>query len=156
MATSPQPADPPLSLEPVVGWRAWRLRRVGGVLTLVSLTRDDRWAPNDAMEATCPRHRDGPTEGCSCGLYAASSPRNLAHSGVLGMDICVVGAIAMWGTVVEHARGARSQYAYPARLRLVCGRCLQAGAGAVDPTGVLETGGASTALCAEHGRGTTR
>ena len=42
MATSPQPADPPLSLEPVVGWRAWRLRRVGGVLTLVSLTRDDR------------------------------------------------------------------------------------------------------------------
>jgi len=154
MATSPQPADPPLSLEPVVGWRAWRLRRVGGVLTLVSLTRDDRWAPNDAMEATCPRHR-APTQGCSCGLYAASSARNLAHSGVLGMDICVVGAIAMWGTVVEHARGARSQYAYPARLRLVCGRCLSAGAGAVDPRSVAESDGWLSAVCAKHRKGIT-
>jgi hypothetical protein len=56
----------------------------------------------------------------------------------------------MWGTVVEHARGARSRFAYPARLRLVCGPCLAAGAGAVDPVTVVDTGGSLTALCARH------
>ena len=64
----------------------------------------------------------------------------------------MVGAIAMWGTVVEHQRGARSRFAYPARLRLVCGPCLHAGAGAVDPLTVVDRGGTLTALCSTHGR----
>jgi hypothetical protein len=51
--------------------------------------------------------------------------------------IGVIGAIAMWGTVIEHARGARSEFAYPARLRLVCSQCLQAGS-IVDPVTVAE------------------
>jgi hypothetical protein len=62
---------------------------------------------------------------------------NLAASGVFGRGVGVVGAIAMWGRVIEHARGARSEYAYPARLRLVCGPCLEQGQ-IVDPISVVE------------------
>jgi hypothetical protein len=62
---------------------------------------------------------------------------NLAASGVFKRGVGVVGAIAMWGRVIEHARGARSEYAYPARLRLVCGPCLEQGQ-IVDPTSVVE------------------
>jgi hypothetical protein len=148
MATSPRPADPPLSLEPVVGWRIWRLERVNGVLKLGSVTRPDIWPPNRSMRARCFRHQ-GPSVGCTCGLYAASSPENLARSGMLTAASCVVGAIAMWGTVVEHARGARSQYAYPARLRLVCGECLAAGMGAVDPV-IVAGAGPLLAVCERH------
>ncbi len=152
MATSPQPADPPLSLEPVLGWRAWRLQRIGGVLTLLSLTRPDGWPPGEAMKATCALHHEStvPSRGCMCGLYAAATPKDLARSGILGVGTCVVGAIAMWGTVVEHQRGARSRLAYPARLRLVCGQCLYMAEGAVDPTSVIDSGGAFTAVCARH------
>jgi hypothetical protein len=151
MTTSPQPADPPLSLEPVLGWRLWRLQRSDGVLRLGSVTRPDVWPPGEIMRARCPRDDDaGPAVGCSCGLYAASSPENLARSGMLDAVTCVVGAIAMWGTVVEHERGARSRFAYPARLRLVCGVCLTAGAGAVDPVVVVEAGGSLVAVCGEH------
>ena len=148
MATSPQPADPPLSLEPVLGWRLWRLERVGGVPTLRSVTRSDLWQPREVMEATCP-HR-GLTAVCRCGLYAAASPQDLAQTGMANPETCVVGAIAMWGTVVEHTRGARSRYAYPARLRLVCGTCLAAGAGAVDPVVVTDAGDGMTAACLRH------
>jgi hypothetical protein len=35
----------------------------------------------------------------------------------------VLGTVAMWGRVVEHAAGYRAEYAYPQRLRLVCFIC---------------------------------
>jgi hypothetical protein len=157
MVTSPLSADPPLSLEPVLGWRAWRLQRIGGVLTLCSLTRPDGWPPKEPMDAKCANHRGTsvPSEGCTCGLYAAATPEDLGRSRILNPGTCVVGAIAMWGTVVEHDRGARSRFAYPARLRLVCGPCLAAGAGAVEPKGVIDNGSALTAVCARHRKGIT-
>ncbi len=152
METSPLSADPPLSIEPVAGWRVWRLHRRAGVLTLVSVMRPDAWPPKEVMEAACMVHRGAaaPNHACSCGLYAASSPEDLALSGVFRPETCVMGAVAMWGRVVEHSRGARSRFGYPARLRLVCGPCLAAGAGAVDPTAVLGTGGELNAVCRRH------
>ena len=98
-------------------------------------------------------HRDRiPGRSCSCGVYAASTPEGLARAGVLTESVGVVGVIAMWGTVIEHDRGARAQLAYPARLRLICGPCLQQGRGAVDPAVVIGSG-TSLALCARHAIG---
>jgi hypothetical protein len=57
----------------------------------------------------------------------------------------------MWGRVVEHTRGSRSRFAYPARLRLACGPCLAAGDGVVAPTVVAGIGEELTALCGRHG-----
>ena len=62
----------------------------------------------------------------------------------------VVGAIAMWGRVVEHGRGARSEFAYPARLRLVCGTCLAEGSGAVPPVQVAESASGLVPYCRKH------
>ena len=119
--TSP---EPPFSIEPVVGWRVWRLVRIRGRLALRSIAHDVVWKPDQVMHATCGRSSVGhrsPGDGCTCGLYATSTPEALARAGVFNPAIGVVGAIAMWGRVVEHARGARSELAYPARLRLGCG-----------------------------------
>jgi hypothetical protein len=64
----------------------------------------------------------------------------------------VVGAVAMWGTVVEHVRGARAEISYPARLRLACAPCLAAGRGAVEPTFVVGTE-QLVAVCLRHAFG---
>jgi hypothetical protein len=148
--TSPEPL---FSIEPVLGWRVWRLTRIRGRLVLRSITHDSMWMPDEAMHASCPRisarHRS-PGDGCTCGLYAASSPEALARAGVFSTATGVVGAIAMWGLVVEHGRGARSEFAYPARLRLVCGSCLARGSGAVAPVQVLESGGGLIPVCRKH------
>ena len=86
MTNPPVDVDPPLSLEPVVGWRAWGLDRVGGELSLRSVTRPDHWPAREAMVARCLQHRAGtvPDWHCTCGLYAVASPEHLARSGVLG------------------------------------------------------------------------
>lgn len=145
----------PLSIEPVVGWRAWRLRSVDGGLRLVSLTRSDQWPAGEPMRAGCTGHPGAgvPDIRCTCGIYAAGSPDQLAGAGVFGQESCVVGAIAMWGTVVEHAMGARSEIAYPARLRLVCATCLHEGRGGVQPAVVVGSGSALRALCRRHSFG---
>ena len=148
--TSP---EPPLSIEPVRGWRVWRLVRIRGRLALRSLTHDSVWMPDESMHATCGRSSSGhrsPGEGCTCGLYATSTPEALARAGVFNPGTGVVGAIAMWGRVVEHGRGARSEFAYPARLRLVCGSCLAEGSGAVAPVEVVDTAGGLMPFCRKH------
>jgi hypothetical protein len=55
--------------------------------------------------------------------------------------------------VVEHASGARSEIAYPARLRLVCAVCLHEGRGGVQPAVVVDSGPALRALCRRHSFG---
>ncbi len=120
MEASPPPV--PLSVEPVLGWRVWRLeRRDDGSLTLLAVMRSDEWPAREAARARCHAHpgTPAPSGSCSCGLYAATSPEALAASQVFTGATSVVGAVAMWGTVVEHARGARAEISYPARLRLV-------------------------------------
>ena len=92
----------------------------------------------------CPTSRvDRPRRHCTCGLYAAASQDYLARSGVTRIGSSVVGTVSMWGRVIEHTRGARSRFAYPARLRLVCEPCLALGAGAVTPVRVLGDHGRS-------------
>jgi hypothetical protein len=149
-------SEPPLSIEPVRGWRVWRLVRIRGRLALRSITQDAVWMPDEAMHATCRRLSSGhrsPGDGCTCGLYATSTPEALARAGVFNASIGVVGAIAMWGRVVEHGRGARSEFAYPARLRLVCGSCLAQGWGAMPPVQVLESSGGLIPVCRRHSTG---
>ncbi len=146
--------DLPLSIEPIVGWRVWTLQREAGSLVLHSVSQDTTWLTRDAFRARCLRGRHAdpgvPDPACSCGIYAASSPEHLRDAGVFTRLTCVVGAVAMWGRVVEHHRGARSQLAYPARLRLVCGPCLAGGRGAVDPSFVVDSSHELIAVCLRH------
>jgi hypothetical protein len=147
-------SEPELSIEPVVGWRVWRLHRTPRGLELASVVFDHRWPPKEAFRARCEHHRtEAPQAACRCGIYAAASPKALATALGFGGSISVVGAIGMWGRLIEHEFGARAQVAYPARLRLVCGRCLAEGRGAVEPA-VLEGVDQLEAVCRRH-RGPT-
>ncbi len=155
-ASSPTP-DVPLEIEPIVGWRVWVLTRgVLGDLRLRAIAHPHEWTPQEIEPAVCAAgyyrsnaHRS-PVQHCSCGYYAADSVKSLASSRVFSNRVAVIGAIAMWGSVIQHAHGARSEFAYPARLRLVCGRCLEQGV-ATDPTVVLD-GHELKPLCAKHAK----
>jgi hypothetical protein len=143
--------ETPLSIEPYLGWRCWRLQRIRGKLTLISVTSGEAWPAREPMRARCRRYarHEAPAVGCMCGLYAASSAKALAHAHVYQHTTTVVGAIAMWGTVMEYTKGARSSLAYPARLALVCGPCLASG-GHGKPEVVVTKHVALIALCHRH------
>jgi hypothetical protein len=156
-ASSPTP-EVPLEIEPLVGWRVWKLGRTFlGDLRLRAIVHQHEWEPQTVEPAQCAarvyhsQFHEAPSEQCSCGYYAADSIKSLAASQVFSNGAGVIGAIAMWGSVIQHAKGARSQFAYPARLRLVCSRCLADGV-VVDPTVVVD-GRAMEPLCDKHSKG---
>jgi hypothetical protein len=147
--------ETPFSTEPAIGWRAWSLTERDGGLRLSSLTRAQDWEPGEPFRAICDRRRhSAPGRLCSCGVYAGADPEELAHLGRIAG--AVVGQVSMWGNVVEHSRGVRATYAYPARLRMVCVACLADGRAApatrldLDPS----TGRTKLApLCERHAAG---
>jgi hypothetical protein len=158
-----RPAEPEFSSEPVMGWRAWRLRRTEeGALRIAPATPRADWEPGVAQKATCTgahtrmylvfnpelvsEHRS-PEVGCTCGFHAVADPRRLRRA---GGPVTVVGLAAMWGRVIEHSRGWRAEFIYPARLRLVCSTCLRAGLLPAVPDRVLERDGILRPVCAEH------
>jgi hypothetical protein len=120
--------DVPLSPEAVDGWRAWSVVEHGGELRLSSLTRAEMWEPSTPFVAVCSRRRHtAPGRVCSCGVYAAAEPEELARLGRIAG--AAIGQVSLWGRIAEHRRGYRAAIAYPARLRLVCIACLGEGLG---------------------------
>jgi hypothetical protein len=118
----------PLSLEEVEGWRAWSVVESDGAYELSSLTRAEAWEPGRPFAATCTRKRhDAPAARCSCGVYAAADPNELARLGRIAG--AAIGQVSLWGRLVEHSRGYRAEAAYPTRIRLVCVSCLSEGRG---------------------------
>ena len=159
------------SFEPIIGWRVWNLSiRAGSepVLLPVGAPRGE-WPARRAFEARCLifernlpgvlgfASHDSPDVDCSCGIYASSSASNLVSSTSVFPVVSVVGTVSMWGRMIVHERGWRAQFAYPARLTLVCGLCLHQGHGVGRPSIVV--GGALRSpsdellgLCAAHER----
>ena len=122
------PREVPFSAEAVDGWRAWSVREHDGDVWLSSLTRAEDWEPAAPFVATCSRRRHAPPRrGCSCGVYAAANPEELAGLGRIAG--AAIGQVSLWGRIAEHSRGYRAGAAYPARLRLVCVTCLADGDG---------------------------
>ena len=157
MVASPRPADDdvPVSIEPVVGWRAWRLVREESALRLGSLVHGGSWAPQEVRAARCARstrpvEHAAPERFCTCGYYATDSWTSLVDANVFGGEVGVIGAIGMWGTLIEHSAGARSEFAYPARLRLVCAPCIKQKV-VRDPVTVIDLGhGMLSPRCERH------
>lgn len=153
------------SVEPIEGWRAWRLRRTDeGALRVAPTTPRPDWEPGVAIHATCSgahtreymiynpelaKFHRSPEPGCTCGVHATKDPRRLRRSRP-GKTAGVIGTVAMWGRVIEHTKGWRAEFAYPARLRLVCVWCLWNGDLPALPEAVLDRGGALLPICAAH------
>lgn len=97
-------------IEPVIGFRYWRLRGS----ELWSLRGHERWA-RGVRTASCPvESHQAPQPGCSCGLYAWHEPP--PRSGATG-DL-VAGAVALWGRIEVHAHGLRAEHAMVVALAL--------------------------------------
>ena len=61
----------------------------------------------------------------------------------------------MWGRTIEHERGWRSEYAYPARLTLVCAECVRSGSGKGKPAALAlgvygQRASELVAVCSDH------
>jgi hypothetical protein len=123
----------PDSIEPVVGWRCWRVIDTPDGFELASVNRTTRWPAGLALEATCSvdASHGTPVPECACGIYAARAPdlvvgcfppvvrsaATIIAPAVLGYDTVVaVGLVSLWGDVIEGALGWRGQYAYPREL----------------------------------------
>jgi hypothetical protein len=103
-------------ISPIVACRVWRWD-TSGLKSLNGKT----WSPGQPLAAKCgaghthdahePPHLD-----CTCGVYAAKNIEHLRQLGYEGRGIR--GEVHLWGTVVEHEFGWRSQFAYPKSLVL--------------------------------------
>ncbi len=140
--------------EPIVAWRTWVLAgsRDGEEVRLLPLFGDRRpWPVREPIRAWCVRRGRHPVPGleCTCGVYATHGFDGLRRS----RDPAVLGTVALWGRVVEHAAGYRAEYGYPQRLRLVCFVCFfLAGPHGGPPcdVAVRHRGGRIVPLCAPH------
>jgi hypothetical protein len=108
-------------ISPVVGYRVWQWDATG----LRSLN-GEKWFAHQPLSAVCradacgsiaglskPTHNPAelPSFSCTCGVYAARTMEHLRQCGYRKLG--VHGEVYLWGTVVEHERGWRAQFAYP-------------------------------------------
>lgn len=104
-------------VSPIIGYRVWRWDASG----LTSLN-GERWLPNKPFAAGCRAldthgaHR-APHINCTCGVYAAKTFEHLRQYCYGSYGPC--GEVLLWGSVVEHQRGLRAQFAYPKTLCLL-------------------------------------
>jgi hypothetical protein len=117
MSASQSQPDLPDLVEPIVGWRVWR---VDARLRLCSTLHDEVWLPGRPMAAACASAHHAPEDSCSCGIYAVPTPHE-AQVYLVGRNSPeavhrVLGQVALWGRVVEYTLGWRGELAYPTRL----------------------------------------
>ena len=92
-------------VEPVVGFRAWRVD--GGVLVPWSAGAAGAWEPGVNNARCLYKQHPAPATTCSCGLYALAS----ADDERLRPQHEAVGAIVAWGDVELHRTGFRAEHA---------------------------------------------
>jgi hypothetical protein len=119
VAGLPAVAVPDL-IEPVVGYRQWRLRDA----ELWSVFADARWTRGtNTAHCAAPgaTHAEAaPVSACTCGLYAWYRP--CPRLGSAATADLVAGAVAMWGAIEVHATGMRAQHAMVVALALPLAR----------------------------------
>jgi hypothetical protein len=132
------PASVPTFSECVIGYRAWRAdehlqlwplrsaRRpwIPGINTARCNCRSPgclrfewSWHEGRRVLEPAPEHV-APTDACVCGLYSLRRPRRVWYeapppraSGVVGVPLAVVGAVASWGHLQVHDAGFRAEHA---------------------------------------------
>lgn len=121
--------------EALRGWRAWQVLDGRHGPVLASWCVNALWPVRRPLEARCGMHGPLPVAHHACGIHAFSAREEALayldrsrHSSpllfvrrperALGLAI---GRVCGWGRAVAHARGWRSQFAYPYDLYLLRG-----------------------------------
>jgi len=106
-------------IEPIVGFRQWRLN--GPILS--SLFSDVRW-PRTELRARCAvgghDRESAPANTCSCGIYAYYDP--CPRTASAATPDLVGGVVVVWGRVELHATGLRAEHARVVALELPLSR----------------------------------
>lgn len=113
-------------ISPVVGYRVWQWDNVGlkslngekwlAGQPLTAVCKADRWSSVSGLSRAAHHPAELPYFKCTCGVYAAKTTEHLRQCGYRRFG--VHGEVSLWGTVVEHERGWRAQFAYPKTLFL--------------------------------------
>lgn len=126
-------ASPLLVAGPIRAWRWWSVNDFGQLDG--TFYRGDPWDPKTPYRAIC-RKGEGPVwslashpgkapgSECTCGVYGLkralplcegrTSPEHPTIRIPASTDsLWVWGAVALWGSVIEHAEGYRAEYGYP-------------------------------------------
>ena len=123
--------EAPDYIEPVVGWRVWRIEYRRGGARLTSPMIRTKWPCLQPLEARCAAFRsfwpgrrthDVPDVDCQCGIHAASLEAFEEEFVVTTRGEkprLAIGRVALWGRVVEGERGWRGEFAYPDRVFVV-------------------------------------
>lgn len=111
----------PDSIEPLIGWRAWRVDRFG---SLLSRTCEVAWPGGSKLVASCNASggHDTPQVNCSCGIYSVKTLEGAIRyvsDGNWGSSDVAIGKIKVWGRVVQATKGYRSEFAYPIEVYLL-------------------------------------
>jgi len=130
--------DVPDLIEPIVGWRVWRVSAGADGWQLESVVYGASWPVGRPHVARCQRawsiltlprpaaRHDAPALGCECGIHAATGTGALSpfmwdpprHVGRPWLPRAV-GRVRLWGTVVAGPLGWRGSHAYPDDVWLV-------------------------------------
>lgn len=95
----------------VVGWRAWKVKRIGDKVVLRSPLQDAEWKPDKPMTGAVDPKKSG-------GIYCFKSIAKLKQYTTIkqdGKDI-VIGQVVLWGDIAEHKDGYRGENGYPVRV----------------------------------------
>jgi hypothetical protein len=138
----PYTKDESLYIEPILAFRLWGVTNDG--ILIPAYARGQKlksWNPERITPAECDTvtHSSKPPLGrCTCGFYGSRtllSPVNtlMAECHIMRgpngeIRVWAVGGVYMWGKMIEHDRGFRSEFAYPAWLYVGPMRPLKLGA----------------------------
>jgi hypothetical protein len=116
-------------IEPIIGWRVWRISHRHNETRLASLVYRAEWPVREPLHARCGapslgwglsrRRHEAPSSHCACGLHGARwelLSREIRRDLLGRKPRFVIGEVALWGTVVEGDLGWRAEFAYPQRL----------------------------------------
>jgi hypothetical protein len=104
----------------LTGYRGWAVKNE----KLCALGMDKIWKPLKAEQAKCSSgtnkgHR-APSRDCSCGYWSFKDMATLtAALASYTSNVAVVGAVEIWGRMIECENGWRSEFAYPKELWLL-------------------------------------
>ncbi len=106
-------------MEPVVGWKIWRVEHGEERTRLRSALYGSLWPPERPAVADCKKllrtRHEAPDPLCDCGIHAAKSLAAWRHYLTVGGDR-VFGRVLLWGDRLEGTLGWRAATAYPLEL----------------------------------------
>jgi hypothetical protein len=110
------PKEPEVETELIVGFRSWKLiDGPEGIPLLYSMAQDCCWPPYEALHASFPDNQPG-LSNSAAGIFAFNKEELAPSYSDFGEGAYIMGAVYLWGEVIEHQEGYRAQYAYPKEL----------------------------------------